>query len=543
MEILNRNQKARKTHFRGSSLRPEAMRCRMAVAQLMFLLAILLPGAAQAPASQVPRTLDDLEQFVPAQMQNWKVPGLAMAVVKNGQVIYSRGFGVRAIKDNLPVTTKTIFAIGSISKSFTSLSMGMLNDEGKLDWDKPLRNYLPEFQMYDPVASERMTPRDLISHRVGMAGHDLLWYSSDFSREDLVRRLRFLQSDHDFRSGYHYNNLLVMTAGYLIGKVSGESWEDFVRRRVFAPLQMTSSNFSVLDSQKSSDFSHPYRKDEHTGAVSEIPFHTMSAIGPAGSVNSNVEDMARYAIFQLGKGKLGDRQLVSEANLNLTHTPQVPMPGGLPSKEIGPRSYAMGWVISSYRGHPLWWHNGGIDGFYSLLALLPDENLGVVILTNLLEYDPVPEIVAHHIYDHLLGLDPIDWAKHFRESEETQKTAEDAERKKELSERKANTHPSHQLKEYAGQYENPGYGVITIQPQEDGFNATLNKLAFPLHHYYYDVFESPENSTGAVDIGKLRFLTNMSGDIDGIAAPLEPEAPEIVFTRIPEKRSQQQNKP
>jgi len=198
----------------------------------------------------------------------------------------------------------------------------------------------------------------------------------------------------------------------------------------------------------------------------------------------------------------------------------------------------MGWVISSYRGHPLWWHNGGIDGFYSLLALLPDENLGVVILTNLLEDDPVPEIVAYHIYDHLLGLDSIDWAKQFREREETQKAAEDAERKKELSERKPNTHPSHELKEYAGQYENPGYGVITIEPQGDGFSATLNKLAFPLHHYQYDVFESPENSTGAVDIGKLRFLTNMSGDIDGIAAPLEPEAPEIVFTRVPEKRSQ-----
>jgi CubicO group peptidase (beta-lactamase class C family) len=321
--------------------------------QLLLLIAIGLPATAQiTPTQYAPGP--DLEQFIPAQMQSWKVPGLAIAVVQNGRVIYSHGFGLRDVKANLPVTTKTIFAVGSISKSFTSLSMGMLNDEGKLDWDKPVRQYLPEFQMYDPVASERMTPRDLISHRVGMAGHDLLWYSSDFSREDMVRRLRFLQSDHDFRSGYRYNNMLVMTAGYLIGKVSGESWEDFVRHRIFGPLQMNSSNFSVLDSQKSPDFAHPYRKDEHNGAVSEIPFHVMSAIGPAGSINSNVDDMARYAIFQLGKGKTGDRQLVSEANLNLNHSPQVPMPGGTPSKEIGPRSYAMGWVISSYRGHPLW---------------------------------------------------------------------------------------------------------------------------------------------------------------------------------------------
>jgi CubicO group peptidase (beta-lactamase class C family) len=510
---------------------------------LLLLLAIISHSSAQVTPAQKPAGIpSDLEQFVPAQMQNWKVPGLAIAVVQNGQVIYSHGFGLRDVKGNLPVTSKTILAIGSISKSFTALSLGMLNDEGKFDWDKPVRQYLPDFQLYDPVAGERMTPRDLISHRVGMAGHDLLWYSSDFSREDLVHRLRFLQSDHDFRSGYRYNNMLVMTAGYLVGKLSGGSWEDFVHHRIFEPLQMNSSNFSVLDSQKSSDFAHPYGKDEHNGAVSEIPFHVMNAIGPAGSINSNVEDMARYAIFQLGKGKLGDHQLVSEANLNLNHAAQVPMPGGAPSKGIGPRSYAMGWVISSYRGHPLWWHNGGIDGFYALLEVLPDENLGVVILTNLLNDDPVPEIVAYHIYDHLLGLDAIDWAKRSQERDAKQKAAEEEETKKDVSEHKPNTHPSHELKDYAGRYENPGYGVITIQPQGDGFSATLNKLSFPLHHYQYDVFESAPNSTGAVEIGRIRFLTNMSGEIDGIAAPFESEAPEIIFTRVTENPSQQQGK-
>ena len=513
------------------------------ILDLLFTLAILLPASAQvAPSQQRPGVPDDLEQFIPAQMQKWKVPGVAIAVVQNGQVIYSHGFGLRDVKSNLPVTTKTIFAIGSISKSFTSLSMGMLNDEGKLAWDNPVRQYLPEFQMYDPVASERMTPRDLISHRVGMAGHDLIWYSSDFSREDMVRRLRFLQTDHDFRSGYRYNNMLVMTAGYLVGRVSGHGWEDFVRHRVFEPLQMNSSNFSVLDSQKSSDFSHPYRKDEHSGAVSEIPFHVVSAIGPAGSINSNVEDMARYAIFQLGKGKLGDRQLVSEANLSLNHTAQVPMPDGSRPQEIGPRSYAMGWVISSYRGQPLWWHNGGIDGFYALLTLLPDKNFGMVILTNLLEDDPVPEIISYHIYDHLLGLDHIDWAKRLEELGEKQKAAEEQEHKNELAEHKPNTHPSHELKDYAGRYENPGYGVITIQPEGDGFSATLNKLSFPLRHYEYDIFESPPDSTGAVDIGKLRFLTGMNGNIDSIAAPFEPDAPEIIFTRVPENPVPEQKK-
>jgi len=482
----------------------------------------------------------DLEQFVPAQMQKWKVPGLAIAVVQNGQVIYAHGFGMRNVKDNLPVTTKTIFAIGSISKSFTSLSMGILNDQGKLDWDKPVRNYLPEFQMHDPVASERMTPRDLISHRVGMAGHDLLWYSSDFSREELVHRLRFLESGHDFRSGYSYNNMLVMTAGYLVGKVAGESWEDFVRQNVFQPLQMNASNFSVFDSQKTPDFAEPYHKDEHTAAVTQIPFHPINSIGPAGSINSNVEDMARYALFQLGKGKVGERQIVSENNLALNHTPQVPMPAGLPSKELGPRSYAMGWVITSYRGHPFWWHNGGIDGFYALLALLPEENFGVVILTNLLDDDPIPEIVSYHLYDHLLGLETVDWAKRMEEREAKQKAAEEEEHKKEVSEHKPDTHPSHELKDYIGKYENSGYGIFTIQPAGDGFTGMLNKLSFPLRHYQYDIFEVPPDSTGAVDIGKIRFVTNMDGEINEIAAPLEPDAPEIIFTRVTETEKAEQ---
>ena len=511
---------------------------------LVLLCALCFASTAQAqtrPPEAAEHLTVGLEQFIPEQMQKWKLPGLAIAVVQNGQVIYSHGFGQRDVKNGLPVTTKTIFAIGSISKSFTALSMGILNDEGKLDWDNPVRQYLPEFQMYDPVASERMTPRDLMSHRVGMAGHDLVWYSSDFSRDELMHRLRFLQSDHDFRSGYRYNNILVMTAGYLVGRIAGQSWEDFVRQRIFEPLQMNSSNFFIADSQKSSDFSHPYRKDEHSGAVSEIPFHPVASIGPAGSINSNVEDMARYAIFQLGTGKIGARQLVSETNLTLNHTPQVPMPGGSPSKEIGPRSYAMGWVISSYRGHPLWWHNGGIDGFYALLGLLPDENVGVVILTNILEDNPVPEVVAYHLYDRLLGLEPVDWTKRFQDLEAKQKTAEEDERKAELSQRKPGTHPTHELKDYLGRYENPGYGALTVEADGNGLKATLNKLSFPLQHYSYDVFEAPPDSTASVDIGKLRFLTDMNGTLNAIAAPLEPDAPEIVFNRVVEKASRQES--
>ena len=512
------------------------MRRLLSFLQAGCLAILIFPALAQSsPTSgrQAP-SLGTLDQFIPAQMQKWKVPGLAIAIVQHKQVIYSHGFGVRDVKRNLSVTTKTLFAIGSITKSFTSVSMGILNDQGKLDWDKPVRQYLPDFQMYDPVASERMTPRDLISHRTGFAGHDLAWYSSAFSREDLVHRLRFLQSNRDFRSGYHYNNMLVMTAGYIVGKVSGQGWEGFVKQRIFEPLHMASSNFFVLDSQKSADFARPYRKDEHSETINETPFYDIHSVGPAGSINSNVEEMASYAIFQLGEGKAGDQQIVSKSNLDLTHTSQVPMGGQPEFKELGARDYGMGWVVTSYRGHRMIWHNGGIDGFYALLTMLPDEDLAVIILTNLQD-QPVPEVVAYHIFDHMLALDAIDWSGRFQELEQKQKAAEEDAKKTGVTNRKSATHPSHELKDYTGQYENDGYGVLAIQSAGDHFSVTLNKISAPLQHYHYDVFEVPENTTWALEKIKLRFITNLDGDIDSVSVPLEPGAPEIIFTRTEQK--------
>jgi CubicO group peptidase (beta-lactamase class C family) len=489
---------------------------------LLIILFLILPVIGQSA------DLSTLDDFIPAQMKKWNVPGLAIAVVQHGKVIYSHGFGSRDLKQNLPVTTKTIFAIGSISKSFTSLSMGIANDAGLFDWDKPVRDYLPEFQMYDTEASERMTPRDLISHRTNFAGHDMVWYTSDFSREELVHRLRYLQSNHDFRSGYNYNNLLVMTAGYLVGKVSGQGWENFVQQRIFQPLQMNSTNFSITEMQKNSDYSHPYI--EIDDKVQETPFHPLPGVCPAGCINSNVEDMARYAIFQLGKGKVGDQQIVSEANLQLTHTAQVPMGDDEQFKEIGPYSYGMGWVITSYRGHRNIWHNGGIDGFYSLLTMLPEEELGIVILTNRLGQQ-VPEIVAYKIYDQLLGLDSIDWAtryaQQFAKAKEAAKNAP--------TNQKTGTHPSHPLKDYTGDYDNPGYGKISIAAAGNDFTAKLNMIELPLKHFHYDVFEVPEKAHWIFGGFKVRFLTNMDGDIDSIAIPLEPDAPEIIFTRTQTK--------
>src|SRR5271165_741007 len=213
---------------------------------------VLFLAAAAVAAAQ---KLDGFDTFANLALKDWKCDGFAIAIVQDGKVILSKGYGLRDVKKNLPVTEKTLFAIGSATKSFTVTAMGTLVDQGKLDWDKPVRDYLPDFRLWDQFATERMTPRDLVTHRSGLPRHDLMWYNSPFSREELFARLRYLEPNKDFRTTFQYQNLMFMTAGYLAGHVAGTTWEQLVRKSIFEPLGMKGSNFSVTDSLKSADYS------------------------------------------------------------------------------------------------------------------------------------------------------------------------------------------------------------------------------------------------------------------------------------------------
>jgi CubicO group peptidase (beta-lactamase class C family) len=492
--------------------------------------------AVTAPASPAAK-LQGIDELADRAMKEWKVPGVALAVVQDGKVIYAKGYGFRDVEQKLPVNTSTLFPIGSITKSFTSLTFAILKDEGKVDWDKPVHDYLPEFQMYDPIATERATPRDLFAHRTGLPRHDLVWYSSDFSREDLVGRLRFLKPYRDFRSTYHYNNLTIMTMGYLEGKVSGLGWEGCIREKVFAPLAMSHSDLSVTDIEKTADHATPYELKKEV--VAKVPFHAIDAIGPAGSINSSVDDMSHYAIFQLGDGTYDGKRIVLESDLREMHAPQTTMPDGPQRSQLpglGSMSYALGWVSTSYRGHSLVWHNGGIDGFYALLSLLPDDHIGVVVLTNL-AHGQTPEVLAYNVYDRLLGLDQAPWLDRFKELAAKGKQQADEARKNKPNDHKANTHPSHDIAAYAGEYQNPGYGTVKIAQKGDALEVSINKLGpFPLEHYHYDIFQVPEDSDGVAAGEKFQFEMNKAGDVARVSATLEPALGEdIVFTKVVEK--------
>jgi CubicO group peptidase (beta-lactamase class C family) len=484
------------------------------------------PGKTK-PAPAKP-ALDGFDAVVGQVMAEWKVPGLAMAVVRDGEVIFSKGYGYRDVEKKLPVTPQTLFAIGSITKSFTVTGLGLLADEGKLDWDKPVREYLPEYRLHDPAASERMTPRDLVTHRSGLPRHDALWYNSDFSRRDMVERLRYLEPSRDFRQSYQYNNLMFMTAGYLVERLSGQSWEEFTRARIFQPLGMARSNFSVKDSEASDDFSQPYEKAKEE--IKKVPFRVIDEVGPAGSINSSVEEMTRYLMFHISQGKAGEKPLLSEGNARQMQTPQMVMPSAMLWPELGYPAYGMAFVVNSYRGHRLVQHGGNIDGFSALFTFLPTDKIGVVVLTNL-GGTPAHSILTYNVFDRLLGLEPVDWNARFRELQKKQEESEEEAKKKGYTPRKEGTQPSHPLADYAGEYEHPGYGIVRVAQEGDALKITYNRMTSPLRHFHYDVFEVPEDPLDPFEKAKVQFQMNVNGDIDRVLLPLEPNVKEIVFTR------------
>jgi len=493
------------------------------------------PASTGTPVAK----LQGLDDLAAGAMKQWKVPGVAIAVVQDGKVVYAKGYGYRDLEQKLPVTTATLFPIGSITKSFTALTFAILKNEGKVDWDQPVRGYLPEFQMHDPVATEQATPRDLFSHRTGLPRHDLVWYSSDFSREDLVSRLHDLKPNKGFRSAYQYNNLTIATMGYLEGKLTGLGWEGAIREKIFTPLGMSHSDLSVSEIEKTDDHALPYELKKEV--VTKIPYHNIDAIGPAGSINSNVDDMSHYLIFQLGDGKYEGKQVVAENDLREMHSPQTAIPDPPPAFSmpgLGHFSYGLAWVATSYRGHNLVWHNGGIDGFYALLSMLPDDHMGVVVLTNL-PNGQTPEVLAYNVYDRLLGLDPMPWFDRFKDLEAKGKKEEEVGKKNKPTDRKTGTHPSHSLADYAGEYQNAGYGSIKVAIKGDALELSLNKLGpYPLEHYHYDTFQVPEENDSFAAGEKFQFEMNKKGDIDRLAAAFEPSVGEdIVFTRAPERIS------
>jgi CubicO group peptidase (beta-lactamase class C family) len=503
---------------------------------LLIVLFVLISTSFSGEEKTQKANLNGFDKFVTKTMEEWKVPGLGISIVKDGKVIFSKGFGFRDVKKGLKVTPKTLFAIGSCSKAFTAVTMGILVDEGKLDWDKPVREYLTSFKLKDPFATEGMTPRDLVCHRSGLPRHDGMWYGSSATRKELFDRLQYLEPSKDFRTTFQYQNLMFMTAGYMVGKVAGTTWEKFVQDRIFGPLGMNDSNFSVEDSKKALDFALPYM--EKDDKVIEIPFRNIDTVGPAGSINSNVIDMADWLLLNLSKGKFGEKQIISEESLNEIHSPQMISSKSYKYDESFYSTYGMGWGITAYRGHLMVSHGGGIDGFTAGVTFMPRDNIGMVIFTNM-SGTPLPSIVAYNALDRLLELDQIPWNKRIKDQRDKANEEAEKAKKEKDKDRKLNTKPSHPLGDYAGDYEHPGYGVLAIKKEGDRLKGAFNSISFEVKHYHYDIFEMSNEFLDMTE--KVSFFTDNKGNISSFSVQLEDSVEAIVFTKMPEKKMKERS--
>jgi len=475
-----------------------------------ILIAFSATGAyaqtAVAPAS-APAAVQafDLEQDVNRVMKAFDVPGIAIAVVKDGKVVAARGFGVRKLGAPAKVDGQTLFEIASNSKAFTAAALAMLVDEGKLKWDDPVVKHLPDFQMYDAYVTREMTVRDLLTHRsgLGLGAGDLLWWpTTNFSTDEIIERLRYVKPATSFRSAYAYDNLLYIVAGKIIAQKSGKSWGDTVRERILTPVGMNTTTTSLAENAGNPNTSNAHSKiNDKIAAVKSMPVN--NAVGAVG-INTNAEDIARWMKVLLDGGRVEgakgvdgkELRLFSEAQSREMWTAQTPMKVGMPKGPLAPTkanfaAYGLGFQLRDYKGQMVAMHGGALQGFYSRVLLVPESKLGVAILTNAESGGALNALQYRLLDQYMTGSAPTDWIKLIADDEDRKHTEELARLKKTSGTRVAASKPSLALGDYEGQYSDPWYGAMTIK--RDGKKLLMSFSRTPdltgeMEHFQHDTF-------------------------------------------------------
>jgi CubicO group peptidase (beta-lactamase class C family) len=493
-----------------------------------------IAGAVLCCAAQlaVAGDLSVLDALIEKEMKAARVPGVAVAVVRDDQVIFSKTYGYRDLERKLPVTQDTVFRIGSITKSMTAASAGLLVQAQRLEWDKPVREYVPELRLQDSFATERMTIRDMLTHRSGLPRHDMVWFHEDLPRAEYVRRLRFLDASADFRTRFQYNNLIYTAAGYVVGRAAGGTWEEWLQHELFVPLEMKSTTTSLAALTASAERSFGYGNDDD-GQPIRIDDTSVDSIAPAGAVNSTIGDMSRYALMYVNGGKAANgRQLLSSAVLDEMQLPQISVPMRAKFPEIGPTHYGFGLFVSSYRGHRHIYHTGAYEGFNASLSWLPDRKIGVVILANhnlLLNF---MQVITNRAFDAELGIEPIDWRARFGA---TEPGARAPGAKRSVVVPATEVKPARPLTEYTGRFEHPAYGLVAVRTDASGgLELEFHGDRFPLRPVKVDLFETADrpNSTHPLDKTKVSFLAADDGSISSLTMKMENNVKPAVLTRV-----------
>lgn len=509
---------------------------------LLLFTASLFSASAQKPKKAADR-FAGLDAQLEKVRQDWKAAGFAVAVVEKDRIVYSKGFGYRNWEEKLPVTTNTLFAIGSVTKSFTASLMGLLHKEGKVDYDKPAHSYLPGLAFYNDALNNAVTLRHMMSHQTGLPRHDFSWYLfPTASRDSMLQRVRYQEPTAGVRAKWQYNNFMFTAQGVIAEKLMGKPWEEAVKTSLLEPLGMTGSNFSIADLEKSSDASLGYglRGDS---AIRKLPYHPIDAMGPAGSINSSVTEMAAWLVTWINGGKYKGKEVLPLPYVSEAITPQAIVSPGLPTKEkpdLHFATYGFGWMMSSYRGHYRVEHGGNIDGFSASAAFYPTDSIGIVVLTNQ-NNSPIPSIVRNLLSDRLLYLQPYDWSGDMKKVADKGKAQQKEMAKTAVVKTAAASKPTHAYKDFEGSYAHPGYGNLQVFVSNDSLYTRFTKdEVLWLKHNNFNVFDpyAVDKEFGIDTLnGKLpipvQFRLNLAGEVESFNAQFESGLEPLVFKKQP----------
>ncbi len=484
--------------------------------------------------------LKKLDQYYEKVVRDWAIPGMTVGIVKDGELIFSKGYGTKEVGKNERPDGNTLYAIASNSKAFTSAMMAMLVQEGKISWNDKVQQYLPYFALEDPYTSQQVTIRDLLSHRVGLGtfSGDVIWYKSEFTAEEIIKLIKHVPLVYDFRAGYGYSNLMYITAGEVIAKVTGKSWSENVEERILKPLAMERTITSLKELEETGNYATPHALVDNKNVP--IPWANWENVAATGGLISSINDVAKWMIFNLNHGINQNDTLLTAASRNMMWTPHNTFMVDHTQKNDFNRhfnAYGLGWDLSDYHGRMRVGHTGGYDGMITAISLIPDEKLGVVVLTNGVK-SPI-SAVSLYTLDALLGVKGKDWSTYLLERTNKWR-AEDTRIDDIRNKRVMDTKPSLPLTAYAGTYQSDIYGNITVAVENGQLRlnfAHSPELAATLKHWHYDVWEIDWDQEHAwFSFGTLKFNTNNNLEITGMDFDVPND--DIFFEELKPKKMQ-----
>ena len=511
-------------------------RLRLVFLLLLVVLAFPAPGRTQ----DVTQRLGDFDAYMEKTMKDWNAPGIGVGIVMGDQLVFAKGYGYRDYGKKLPFTSKTLCPIGSNTKLFTAVSAGFLVNEGKLSWDDPIREKVPSIQFYNDDLNRNVTLHDMLAHRTGITRHDTIWYLSPDSRKQLFEKLKYMEPKEPLRTLFLYNNMMFCAAGYIIELQSGQTWENFVSSHILKPLDMTHTVYTIADMAKQPDYGVGYSEKRDSFELYHIPYYEDTpGIAPAGAIISSIDDMSHWLIALMNNGQYKGKQALPADVLKKTLEPSIALPNTAGEVrgywELMNSAYGMARQTASYRGHLLTYHGGDIDGFHAQVSFMPQEHIGVLVFVIGDHCASLYNTVSYNVYERLLGMDQTPWSDRLLAIRLKGKKAATEMRTTVGADRVANTNLSHPLEDFAGEYEDPAYGIMKIGSTKTGLTFDYHTIKLPLEHYHYDRFDTPDDERYGV--WSVNFLTNPQGDIDKAVMSLDEG--EITFVRRPETLSDQ----